>query len=317
MNLSIYKFRSKSQIDHSKFIDDDYDELASIIANNETPQYRQQPPDASPLDYPFKNTTQSVSSQLTQLNSFSFMSMQPSLGPFDDPATNITTSPSPSGSTKRLDHDPFMIPLSRILFHNSKIGKHRVSLVLVEALYAIKSLNVLVQSRVTRSNSIGSQTNLNLAPSAILKNNVSNHSAKLHQVMETSYMPSKQTGPTFVYRFYCRGENDTYAYKLSLESALNNALLFFISEYLTKIGPELYMKQIQLSNSPVQFRKYGFNAVNYPAASMTRDENSSTAQQQQQGNGVRIFKVTTDKLMSYKVAACELNFNSSKVKFLW
>jgi hypothetical protein len=55
-----------------------------------------------------------------------------------------------------------MIPLSRLLFPNSKnIGKHRVSLVLVEALYAVKSLDVLVLSRVTRSNSIGSQTNLN------------------------------------------------------------------------------------------------------------------------------------------------------------
>ncbi len=284
------KFRSKSQIDHSKLVDDEYDELASIIANNETAKYRsKQQTDPSLLDY--KSTTQFVSSQLTQLNSFSFMSIQPSLGPFEDTKADKRAS----CSTKILDHDSFMIPLSRILFHNSKIGKHRVSLVLVEALYAIKSLSVLVQSRVTRSNSIGSQTNLNqLPPSNKLINNISSHSNTLQQVLETSYVPSKKTGPTFVYRFYCRGENDTNAYKLSLESALNNALLFFLSEYLTKIGPELYMKQIQLSKSPVQFRKYGFNTLNnIKCPPISTDENvcKGSQQQQQQGTGVRILLI--------------------------
>jgi len=41
----------------------------------------------------------------------------------------------------QMNHDPYMIMLSRILFHNSKsirIGKHSVSLVLVEAFYSIK-----------------------------------------------------------------------------------------------------------------------------------------------------------------------------------
>lgn len=72
-------------------------------------------------------------------------------------------------------------------------------------------------------------------------------------------MPSKQTGPTFVFRFYCRGENDTNAYKASLKAALNDALLYFLSEFMTRIEPELYLKQIQLNKSPAQFRKYGFN----------------------------------------------------------
>ena len=57
-----------------------------------------------------------------------------------------------------------------------------------------------------------------------------------------------------MFRFYCRGENDTTAYKESLKSALNDALLYFLSEYLTKIEPELYLKQIQLKRKPASFR---------------------------------------------------------------
>lgn len=190
--------------------------------------------------------------------------MKPPLGPYDDCYT-------PQGNVKRTEADSYMIPLSRILFHNSKnIGKHRVSLVLVEALYAIKSLDMLVNSRVTRSNSIGSQTNLNSSVSSgklqshLRMAKVSqgyNDMSKTQQVLETSYVHSTQTGPTFVYRFYCRGENDTNAYMQSLEAALNDALLYFLSEYMTKIEPELYLKQIELSKSPAQFRKYGFNAI--------------------------------------------------------
>ena len=73
-----------------------------------------------------------------------------------------------------------------------------------------------------------------------------------------SYPKSKLTGPTFVYRFYCRGENDTNSYKSSLKSALNDALLYFFSEYVTKIEPEIYLKKIGLSKVPAQFRKCRF-----------------------------------------------------------
>jgi len=57
----------------------------------------------------------------------------------------------------------------------------------------------------------------------------------------------------------------------SIDSIVAARMLFFISEYLTEIGPELYMKQTQLSNSPVQFRKYGFKADNNPATSIVNN----------------------------------------------
>lgn len=56
------------------------------------------------------------------------------------------------------NNDLYSILLSRIFFQNSKnkgIGKHNVSLILVEALYAIKGLDYLISSKITRSNSIG------------------------------------------------------------------------------------------------------------------------------------------------------------------
>ena len=61
-------------------------------------------------------------------------------------------------SEQQQQNDLLSIPLTRIFFHNSKnnrIGKHNVSLVLVESLYAIKGLDYLVSSKITRSNSIG------------------------------------------------------------------------------------------------------------------------------------------------------------------
>lgn len=81
-------------------------------------------------------TTQPISQQFsTQQLSFSFISMEPVLGPFDlNKSKNITTE------------DPYTLLLTRILFHNSKtkrIGKHNVSLILVEALYAIKGKFIL------------------------------------------------------------------------------------------------------------------------------------------------------------------------------
>lgn len=204
-----------------------------------------------------------------------------------------------------------MIPLSRLLFPNSKnIGKHRVSLVLVEALYAIKSLDVLVLSRVTRSNSIGSQTNLNSSLPNPIKSNLDipvppKIPAHQQQVLETSYTPSKRTGPTFVYRFYCRGENDTYAYKLNLESALNDALLYFLSEYMTRIEPELYLKRIELKRTPVQFRKDGLCASGAAGnKSYSRDgsdrikikkRNKSTGSDEHSINHAKLFALTMNK----------------------
>lgn len=104
------------------------------------------------------------------------MSMQPSLGPFETSklqnsgatTSNMTNStkkqqlpvPQPVGDQQ----DPFKILLTRIFFHNSKnnrIGKHNVSLVLVEALYAVKGLEFLVSSKITRSNSIGTTSSSN------------------------------------------------------------------------------------------------------------------------------------------------------------
>lgn len=61
-------------------------------------------------------------------------------------------------SDMQQQNDLLSILLTRIFFTNSKnsrIGKHNVSLVLVEALYAIKGLDYLVSSKITRSNSIG------------------------------------------------------------------------------------------------------------------------------------------------------------------
>ncbi len=81
--------RSKSQIDQaSKHAENEYDELASLIYNDEN--QKSQPPSGlgefanSSSEFQVKSTTQSVSSQFTHLNSFSFMSMQPQLGPFDE-----------------------------------------------------------------------------------------------------------------------------------------------------------------------------------------------------------------------------------------
>ena len=199
-------------------------------------------------------TTQPVSSMFTQ-QSFSYMAMQPSLGPFEaqklaSSASSLLQSSS-SLAPKKAENDPFSIMLTRILFQNSKnirIGKHSVSLVLVEALYSVKGLEYLVTSKITRSNSNGS----NNLPSNL--NSSQQLAAKQSQVLETSYTQTKKTGPTFVFRFYCRGENDTNAYLENLKTALNDAMLYFLSEYLTKIEPELYLKTINLKKKPALFR---------------------------------------------------------------
>ena len=168
---------------------------------------------------------QPVSNVFNQKLSFSFMSVQPSLGPHDSSSD-----------------DSSMILLSRIFFHKnqSTIGRTAVPLVLVEAFYAIKGLDCLVKSRVTRP--------FNAAQG-------SQQSSQTQPVLETCYKPSKFTGPTFVFRFYCRGENDIHAYQQSLKTALNDALLYFLSEYFTRVEPELYAKAMELKRTPVAFRR--------------------------------------------------------------
>ena len=184
--------------------DGEYDELNNLLRENHIHM-------SSSSDCTFSNvstSSQQVSGMFTK-QSFSYMSMQPSLGPFETlKASNQKTSSTKSvyqpNNPKATQLDPYFTLFTRILFHNSKsirIGKHSVSLVLVEALYAIRGLEYSVSSRITRSNSISS----NVQPTQQGKSNQS------QQFLETSYTHSKQTGPTFVFRFYCRGENDTNA----------------------------------------------------------------------------------------------------------
>lgn len=130
-----------------------------------------------------------------------------------------------------------MILISRIFFQNSKsnrFGKQNVSLILVEAMYSVRGLD-LASSKVTRSNSMGAST------------------IKFPQ--ETSERKNRQIGPTFVFRFYCRGENTEITnYKLSIKTALNDALVYFLSDYVTKIDSCEFVKKINLKRRPAKFR---------------------------------------------------------------
>lgn len=88
--------RSKSQIDPKNQNEDEYDDLAKLIIDDELQkqqyhhhhmQQQQQSTLTTPLtssEAVHKNTTRSVSSQFTHLNSFSCMSLKPPLGPFDE-----------------------------------------------------------------------------------------------------------------------------------------------------------------------------------------------------------------------------------------
>lgn len=111
------------------------------------------------------------------------------------------------------------------------------------------------------------------------------------QVIETSYLQSNLTGPTFVFRFYCRGENDTNSYRESLKMALNEALLYFLSEYLTHIDCELYLNPIELKRSPATFRRIGFellplaNKKKYFAGSANPVNTTESSNDQQQNSG--------------------------------
>jgi hypothetical protein len=165
---------------------------------------------------------------------------------------------------KRSDSDTSSnILLTRIFFHNSKnirIGKHGVNLVLVEALYSLKGLKCHQSSKLTRSNSIGSNAKQPPVPQQQQHQQQQQqqpsgqHQQPDNQVLESPYTQARKSGPAFVFRFYCRGDNDINVYKLSLKSALNDALTCFLSEYLTRIDPEMYLKKIKLKKNPAMFR---------------------------------------------------------------
>jgi hypothetical protein len=284
--------------------ENEYDELASLIYNDECSAGTSAVPGTVLVTdaqcSPTVKTSQTVSNMIHSRElSFSFMSLQPPVGPFK----SCTSSTNPAylsdyglttnNNNVKREQDPFMILLSRILFHNSKnicIGKHTVSLVLVEALYAIKSLDVLVLSRITRSNSIGAN---NTTPTTTTTPTSNNNLSKpvpnqqSNQILETSLTQSRSTGPTFVFRFYCRGDNDTNAYKASLKTALNDSLLYFFSEYITRIDPELYLKKMRLNKTPAQFRKCRFQQIDSALAASTTNSsnNSKTAKKRHKSTG--------------------------------
>lgn len=171
----------------------------------------------------------------------------------------LYTSANPN-NLKRNDSDfNNCLLLTRIFFHNSKtvlIGKHGVCLVLVEAYYSVRGLKNYGSNKLMRSNSIGSNTkpaSTNLAAGQSSGPNCKNQSQGLdsHPMVENGY---RKSGPAFIFRFYCRGENDITMYKASLKSALNDALSCFFSDYLTRIDPELYLKRVKLSRAPALFR---------------------------------------------------------------
>ncbi|CAF0823180.1 unnamed protein product [Brachionus calyciflorus] len=161
-----------------------------------------------------------------------------------DSSKNFQTQLSTSSSevknnfTKK-NSDPLhtdMLLISRIFFQNLKskrIGKQNVSLVLVEALYSIKGLD-LISNKVTRSNSMGASS--------------------IKYTPEHGDKKSRQLGPTFLFRFYCRGDNpEIVNYKQSLKLALNDALVYFLSDLITKIDPGEYLKKIMLKRQAARF----------------------------------------------------------------
>ncbi|RNA30074.1 hypothetical protein BpHYR1_004243 [Brachionus plicatilis] len=129
------------------------------------------------------------------------------------------------------------ILISRIFFQNSKskrIGKQNVSLILVEAFYSISGLDTSA-NRVTRSNSMGAS------------------SIKFeHDIIDKKL---RQKGPSFVFKFYSKGETaEIINYKLLLRKAVRDALTYFLSDYITRIDPVDYTKKILLKKQPAKFR---------------------------------------------------------------
>ncbi|CAF0898997.1 unnamed protein product [Brachionus calyciflorus] len=123
------------------------------------------------------------------------------------------------------------------IFQNLKskrIGKQNVSLVLVEALYSIKGLD-LISNKVTKSNSMGTSS---------IKHTPETHGDK----------KSRQLGPTFLFRFYGGGDNpEIINYKQSLKLALNDALVYFLSDLINKIDSGDYSQKIMLKRTAACF----------------------------------------------------------------
>ncbi len=87
-----------------------------------------------------------------------------------------------------------------------------------------------------------------------------------------------------------------------MKTALNDALLFFLSEYLTRIDSELYLKQIVLHKKPAQFRKYTFaesdHFTSYPKEERhfrIKKRHKSTGSEDQLTDHTNLFFLTMNK----------------------
>lgn len=101
-----------------------------------------------------------------------------------------------------------------------------------------------------------------------------------HQQQQQQQQKRRIIGPTFLFKFYCRGanENDVNQYKTSLRNALNDALLIFLSEYITHIDADSYTKLIEFTDSPVEFR----NTLPLPLPLSSSSSTTLISNQQQQ-----------------------------------
>ena len=167
-----------------------------------------------------------VSTVLSQKLSFSFVAFQPPLGPnLIDPST--------------LDNGEIL--LSRIFPHNSKcrIGKHTLlPLSLIECVYAPKGLDKIIKSRIVKSQSPPQQ-----------------------HAIESIISKCSRGGPTIGFKYYSRGEHEHETIQVSLKQAINQALLIFFCDYLTKIDSEFYTKCIILNENPTRIRQNDFSGT--------------------------------------------------------
>ena len=176
---------------------------------------------------------QPVVTVLSQKLSFSFVAYDPPLG------QNLINQTSQSDE----------ILLSRIFPHNSKcrIGKHTsLSLSLVECVYVPKGFDKIIKS-------------------TIIKPQTTTPPQQSH--IETLVSKCMKFGPTIGFKYYSRGENEQNSMQGSLKQAINQALLIFFCDYLTKVDSEFYMKKIELNSIPTKIRQ--------------NESDGSTLQQQQ------------------------------------